>query len=1130
MFRTVLLLFCMSAAIYGALSCPSSKKKSEPDAAPETKEDPPKDRSDWPSENQFHPAEPDATPETKEDPPKDRSDWPSENQFHPAGTNAAPTSQDTSKVKTTLEDPAGTNAAPTSQDTSKVKTTLEDPAGTNAAPTSQDTSKVKTTLEDPAGTSAAPSSQETLNGKSAPEDPVQSFNGIGCYLITNKVNNEVKLEMKQNIKMSHRVCALECARKSPLKRYKYFGLANGDNCLCASELPRNSSIVDNPEVHCSYRCPGNHLQSCGGENAAAYFSVSATLSSMRKDKFEQGAKVYPVIPASVFPECYDNQHDLTKVLQSNEMSHLVCASECVRRDLYGKKFKYFAITDFDTCFCASTLPTLTEKTKNSYCSYRCPGNHNQSCGGDHKIAYFNLTTTTVPPKKDTYEQGPWVTPILPENISMAACAVNMMMENSDVVSTRRGIPFETCAQRCISVDLYDNYKYFFIRDDKECVCAPELPEYSDIYPDSDCKGRCPRIKGSLEFCGNQDLLAFFNLIRQKPDQSKSILPTPDQQKQSQPESVPATPDPRAQSVTQNPRDPIGCYSIYQGYPMAKLELINKEKMSHRVCAFECRKKNALKKFKYFSLAFGDSCLCASELPHDSYRLSIEKDCSIRCPASHMESCGGESGAAYFSLSTITNSPNIDKFEQGAKVYPVIPASDSLKCYENPYELTKVLQSDDEMSHLVCASECVRRDLYGKKFKYFAIANGDRCFCESELPPAEYKTKNKNEKCSYRCPRNDKQSCGGPGGIVYFKLEITNTPPESDKKKQGAKVYPAIPNSPFACYLYVEYLSGPKLKSDNMSHLVCATECVRRDLYFGFKYFAIANGDRCFCESELPPAKYKKELNETCSYRCPRNDKQSCGGPEGIVYFKLETTNTPPESDEKKQGAKIYPAIPNSPIQCYRYYDGTGKVRLTSNEMSHLICATECVKRDLYGRFKYFAIANGDRCFCESELPPVTNKAQLNETCSYRCQQNDKQSCGSPLGIVYFKLEITNTPPESDEKKQGAKIYPAIPNSPTQCYQYDGKGIVRLTSNEMSHLICATECVKRDLYGRFKYFAIANGDRCFCESELPPASEKIPVNEHCSFRCPRNFKQICGSGTGIVYFKLETTNTPHKSDN
>uniref|UniRef100_A0A1I8J878 WSC domain-containing protein n=1 Tax=Macrostomum lignano TaxID=282301 RepID=A0A1I8J878_9PLAT len=394
-----------------------------------------------------------------------------------------------------------------------------------------------------------------------------------------------------------------------------------------------------------------------------------------------------------------------------------------------------------------------------------------------------------------------------------------------------------------------------------------------------------------------------------------------------------------------------------------------------------------------------------------------------------------------------------------------------------------------------------------------------------------------------------------------------------KKKQGAKVYPAIS---VACYFFNknDYRNDhPVLKSNKMSHLICATECVRRTVNDIFKYFAIANGDRCFCKSELPPATDKAQLNKTCSYRCQQNDKQSCGSPWGIVYFKLEITNTPPESGKcsvtsrpvhelvltrmqtnlilsvkshkKKQGAKVYPAIPNSPIQCYKY-DGTGIVSLTSNEMSHLICATECVKRDLYGRFKYFAIANGDRCFCKSELPPATDKAQLNKTCSYRCQQNDKQSCGSPWGIVYFKLEITNTPPESDkcsvtsppvhelvltrmhEKKQGAKVYPAIPNFPIQCYQYYGTGIVSLTSNEMSHLICATECVKRDLYGRFKYFAIANGDRCFCESELPPAMYKRELNKTCSYRCPRNDKQSCGGSSEIVYFKLEITNTPPES--
>uniref|UniRef100_A0A1I8GWY6 WSC domain-containing protein n=1 Tax=Macrostomum lignano TaxID=282301 RepID=A0A1I8GWY6_9PLAT len=156
MFRTVLLLFCMSAAIYGALSCPSSKKKSEPDATPETKEDPPKDRSDWPSENQFHPG--------------------------------------------------------------------------------------------------------------------------GCYRI-HGIGPRAELK-----KMSPRICALECAGKSP-KKSQSFGLAYGDTCLCESELESRMLPTElDPEVHCSHRCPGNHRQSCGGDMAVAYFNLSAVLSSTKKGK------------------------------------------------------------------------------------------------------------------------------------------------------------------------------------------------------------------------------------------------------------------------------------------------------------------------------------------------------------------------------------------------------------------------------------------------------------------------------------------------------------------------------------------------------------------------------------------------------------------------------------------------------------------------------------------------------------------------------------------------------------------------------------------------------------------------------------------------------------------------------
>ncbi|PAA49845.1 hypothetical protein BOX15_Mlig000913g3 [Macrostomum lignano] len=448
MLRTVLLLFCMSAAIYGALSC-SSSKKSEPDAAPETQEDA-KEESDLGS-----PAQSAAAPVVKKDPPKDEST--SENPDHNSNSFQAP-SEANAALHITEERSTPRSQAEPDEALSAKENPLKD----------KDVSKK------PAKSAAAPViKKDPPKDESTSKNPVQSFNGIGCYLTTNKVNNEVKLELKQNIKMSHRVCALECARKSPLKRYKYFGLANGENCLCASELPRNAIKVDNPEVHCSYRCPGNHLQSCGGENAAAYFSVSTTLSSMRKDKFEQGAKVYPVIPASDSLKCYENRRKLTKVLQSDdEMSHLVCASECVRRDLYGKKFKYFAITDSDTCFCASTLPTSTEKTKNTYCSYRCPGNHNQSCGADHKIAYFNLSSTTVPPEKDKYEQGMMILPAFTlGNFPLAGCLSLHPGYMIKTVLNKKVMTYRDCAQECVRKDFYETYKYFAIQNIRKCLCA-----------------------------------------------------------------------------------------------------------------------------------------------------------------------------------------------------------------------------------------------------------------------------------------------------------------------------------------------------------------------------------------------------------------------------------------------------------------------------------------------------------------------------------------------------------------------------------------------------------------------------------------------------------------------------------
>ncbi|PAA84335.1 hypothetical protein BOX15_Mlig010030g1 [Macrostomum lignano] len=363
----------------------------------------------------------------------------------------------------------------------------------------------------------------------------------------------------------------------------------------------------------------------------------------------------------------------------------------------------------------------------------------------------------------------------------------------------------------------------------------------------------------------------------------------------------------------------------------------------------------------------------------------------------------------------------------------------------------------------------------------------------------------------------------------------SSPSSIHEKKQGAKVYPVIPKFPIGCYYYKKTIEGfrtPVLESKNMSHLICATECVRRNVNGKYIYFGIANGDRCFCKSGFSSLTGISIPMSYCSYRCQQNDKQFCGGGIGILYFNLDTTLTPPETDEKTRGAKVYPVIPNSLIGCYHYYaegDDFYAV-IKSKKMSHLICATKCVSRDGYGKLKYFAIANGDRCFCKSKLPAI-NEISVLKYCSFRCQQNDKEPCGGSIGMLYFNLTTTLTPPETDEKRQGAKVYPVIPNSLIGCYHYHEEGDdfkIVVKSKNMSHLICATECVRHDVYGKYKYFAIANGDRCYCKSELPSNNE-ISVSKFCSNRCRHNDKELCGGSRGMLYFNLTTTLTPPETE-
>uniref|UniRef100_A0A1I8J5S1 WSC domain-containing protein n=1 Tax=Macrostomum lignano TaxID=282301 RepID=A0A1I8J5S1_9PLAT len=326
----------------------------------------------------------------------------------------------------------------------------------------------------------------------------------------------------------------------------------------------------------------------------------------------------------------------------------------------------------------------------------------------------------------------------------------------------------------------------------------------------------------------------------------------------------------------------------------------------------------------------------------------------------------------------------------------------------------------------------------------------------------------------------------------------------------------------ACYMAysdfyeAEYESIAIKEMSHGSHLICATECIRRDLYSKLKYFAIGNGNKCMCAEDLPEKRVpggslKLVANTSCSLRCPGNHRESC--------------------DKFKQGAKVYPVLPSSMEACYMAYSDFYEAEYESiaiKEMSHgshLICATECIRRDLYSKLKYFAIGNGNKCMCAEDLPEKrvpggSLKLVANTSCSLRCPGNHRESC--------------------DKFKQGAKVYPVLPSSMEACYmaysdfyeaEYESIAIKEMSHG--SHLICATECIRRDLYSKLKYFAIGNGNKCMCAEDLPEkrvpgGSLKLVANTSCSLRCPGNHRESCGGLYNLAYFRLSSTLTPPKT--
>jgi len=170
--------------------------------------------------------------------------------------------------------------------------------------------------------------------------------------------------------------------------------------------------------------------------------------------------------------------------------------------------------------------------------------------------------------------------------------------------------------------------------------------------------------------------------------------------------------------------------------------------------------------------------------------------------------------------------------------------------------------------------------YCKDFKFYAVQDGDNCWCGNEQKHADKKA---DSECSTACPGSPDEKCGSKtrNNLYESDLEIPSPAPTEDEY--------------LGCFADLvslrRQLTGADYKFSDNSPDRCADFCRE------FRYYALQNKKFCFCGNEVHH-KFGKNEGKDCSNECPGGGV-TCGGLARNRLFQHPValpTPDPTESD------------------------------------------------------------------------------------------------------------------------------------------------------------------------------------------------------------------------------------------
>ncbi|KAM0326161.1 hypothetical protein ACHAQA_006755 [Verticillium albo-atrum] len=196
--------------------------------------------------------------------------------------------------------------------------------------------------------------------------------------------------------MTLQVCATFC------DGLQYFGVLDGQTCLCDDDTLNATDIAD--EEECSVSCVGNPDQYCGGDTEMALYDMGEPPEEEDPDDGEggeggeeQGDARPPVVGPFKRVGCQtystDVEEDPTfdgQDFEEFDMSLDLCAELCT-------DFRYFATYFRFRCACRNELRGNSMLVPEAECDQTCLGNMTQICSGNRRLVVYDKEAEVVTP-------------------------------------------------------------------------------------------------------------------------------------------------------------------------------------------------------------------------------------------------------------------------------------------------------------------------------------------------------------------------------------------------------------------------------------------------------------------------------------------------------------------------------------------------------------------------------------------------------------------------------------------------------------------------------------------------------------------------------------------------------------